>query len=173
MAVSGLVVLKQKNTGLFGKWKWHFINEQGALWRKVIVKIHGSSGGFDFMVGSRKRSTWSNIVSSCNRIEQLDVPLNNLMVRKIYRGTQIYFWMDNWQPSGLTDGDLAKLVTDLRGLTLDEAQDDKWEWTLTSSGKFSVTSLCRAIHLRVNTNDVSAPPFDSNSWVPRKVNVCA
>ncbi|GJX19128.1 RNA-directed DNA polymerase, eukaryota [Tanacetum coccineum] len=38
---------------------------------------------------------------------------------------------------------------------------------------FLVASLCRAIHLRVNTNDVSAPPFTWNSWVPRKVIVCA
>ncbi|GJZ71172.1 reverse transcriptase domain, reverse transcriptase zinc-binding domain protein [Tanacetum coccineum] len=78
-------------------------------------------------------------------------------------------WQGKWnwtrQPSRRTDEDLAKLVTDLNGLTLDEAQDDKWEWTLTSSRKFSVASLCRAIHLRVNTNDVSAPPFPWNSWV--------
>ncbi|GJX67488.1 RNA-directed DNA polymerase, eukaryota, reverse transcriptase zinc-binding domain protein [Tanacetum coccineum] len=188
-----------------------------ALWRKVIVEIHGSNGGFDLMDGSGKRSTCSYIVSSCNRIEQLGVPLNNLMVRKIYRRTKTYFWMDNWlkdsrllkdcfprlfaleqhtdylvshrwvledsvwqgkwnwtrQPSGRTDGDLAKPMTDLNGLTLDEAQDDKWVWTLTSSRKFSIASLCRAIHLRVNTNDVSAPLFTWNSWVPRKVNVCA
>ncbi|GKC51877.1 DEAD-box ATP-dependent RNA helicase 20, partial [Tanacetum coccineum] len=139
------------------------------------------------------------------------------MVRKIYRRTKTYFWMDNWlkdsrllkdcfprlfaleqhtdylvshrwvledsvlqgkwnwtrQPSGRTDGDLAKPMTDLNGLTLDEAQDDKWVWTLTSSRKFSIASLCCAIHLRVNTNDVSAPLFTWNSWVPRKVNVCA
>ncbi|GJS38463.1 RNA-directed DNA polymerase, eukaryota, reverse transcriptase zinc-binding domain protein [Tanacetum coccineum] len=77
------------------------------------------------------------------------------------------------QPSGRAVGDLTKLVTDLNGLTLDEAQDEKWEWALTSSRKFTVASLCRAIHLRVNSNDVSAPPFSWNSWVPRKVNVCA
>ncbi|GJX57854.1 RNA-directed DNA polymerase, eukaryota, reverse transcriptase zinc-binding domain protein [Tanacetum coccineum] len=77
-------------------------------------------------------------------------------------------WQGKWnwtrQPRRRTDEDLAKLVTDLNGLTLDEAQDDKWEWTLTSSRKFLVASLCRAIHLRVNTNDVSTPPFPWNSW---------
>ncbi|GKB90878.1 putative RNA-directed DNA polymerase, eukaryota, reverse transcriptase zinc-binding domain protein [Tanacetum coccineum] len=86
---------------------------------------------------------------------------------------QIFLGNERRKLSGQTDGDLAKLVTDLNGLTLDEAQDDKWEWTLTSSRKFSVASLCRAIHLRVNTNDVSAPPFTWNLWVSRKVNVCA
>ncbi|GJZ22665.1 reverse transcriptase domain, reverse transcriptase zinc-binding domain protein [Tanacetum coccineum] len=175
----------------------------GALWRKVIAEIHGSSGGFDLMVKPRKSSAWADIVSSCNRIEQLGAPLNNLMVRKIYRGTQTLFWTDNWlkdsgplkdffsrlfalekhkdclvadrwvleedgwqgkwawtrQPSGRAVGDLTKLVSDLNGLTLDESQEDKWEWALTTSRKFTVASLCRAILLRVNTNDVSAPPF--------------
>ncbi|GJV30380.1 hypothetical protein Tco_1386828 [Tanacetum coccineum] len=136
-------------------------------------------------------------------IEQLGASLNNLMVRKIYRGTQTLFWTDNWlkdsgplkdcfsrlfaleqhkdclvadrwvleedgwqgkwawtrQPSGRAVGDLTKLVSDLNGLTLDESQEDKWEWALTTSRKFTVASLCRAILLRVNTNDVSAPRF--------------
>ncbi|PWA93476.1 RNA-directed DNA polymerase, eukaryota, Reverse transcriptase zinc-binding domain protein [Artemisia annua] len=213
----GVGSIKTKNIGLLGKWKWRFINEQGALWRKIIAEIHGSSGGFDTMGGSKNNSTWSSIVGSCNRIEQLGVPLNNLMVRKIYRGTQTLFWKDNWlnnlgplkecfprlfalerfkdclvadrwvleegvwrgkwdwnrQPSGRADGDLTKLVTDLNGFTLDEAQDDRWEWTLTSSRKFTVASLCHAIQLKMNLNDASAPPFTWNSWVPRKVNVCA
>ncbi|PWA93899.1 RNA-directed DNA polymerase, eukaryota, Reverse transcriptase zinc-binding domain protein [Artemisia annua] len=77
------------------------------------------------------------------------------------------------QPSGRANGDITKLVTDLNGLTLNKAQDDRWEWALTSSHKFLVTSLCRAIHLRVNLNDVFASPFTWNSWVPCKVNVCA
>nr|GEX45088.1 RNA-directed DNA polymerase, eukaryota, reverse transcriptase zinc-binding domain protein [Tanacetum cinerariifolium] len=89
-------LIKAKNTGIFEKWKWRCNNERKALWRKVITEIHGLSGGFDLMVRPRKSSTWYDIVSSCNRIEQLSVPLNNLMVRKIYRGAQTLFWMDNW-----------------------------------------------------------------------------
>nr|GEX89286.1 RNA-directed DNA polymerase, eukaryota, reverse transcriptase zinc-binding domain protein [Tanacetum cinerariifolium] len=65
---------------------------------------------------------------------------------------------------------LGKMIS---RFTLDEAQDDKWEWALTSSRKFIVTSLCRAINLRLNANDISAPPFSWNSWVRCKVNVCA
>ncbi|GKA16362.1 hypothetical protein Tco_0696109 [Tanacetum coccineum] len=88
-----------------------------------------------------------------------------------------YVWQGKWawtrQPSGRAVGDLTKLVSGLNGFTLDESQEDKWEWVLTSSRKFTVASLCRAIQLRVNTNDVSTPPFSWNSWVPRKVNVSA
>ncbi|PWA37362.1 reverse transcriptase domain, Reverse transcriptase zinc-binding domain protein [Artemisia annua] len=211
----GVGSIKTKNMGLLGKWKWRFINEQGALWRKVIAEIHGSSGGFDTMGGSNNNSTWSSIVGSCNRIEHLGVPLNNLMVRKIYRGTQTLFWKDNWlnnlgplkecfprlfalerfkdclvadrwvleegvwqgkwdwnrQPSGRADGDLTKLVTDLNGFTLDEAQDDRWEWTLTSSRKFTVASLCHAIHWwkvpsRFSLTDILKGNFDftNDKW---------
>ncbi|GKC86858.1 hypothetical protein Tco_1147507 [Tanacetum coccineum] len=63
-------------------------------------------------------------------IEQLGVPLNNLMVRKIYHRWILEegVWQGKWdwtrQPSGRADGDLAKLMSDLNGLPLDEAQDD-------------------------------------------------
>ncbi|GJS67889.1 RNA-directed DNA polymerase, eukaryota, reverse transcriptase zinc-binding domain protein [Tanacetum coccineum] len=152
MAVSGLVI-KAKHMRLLGKWKWRCNNERGALWRKVITEMHGSSGGFDLMVGPRKSSTWSDIMSSCNKIEQLGVPLNNLMVQKIYRGTQTLFWTDNW----LKDSGPLKdcfpclfaskqhkycLVADRwvlkEDVWQDEAQDDKWEWALTYSRKFTV-----------------------------------
>ncbi|PWA63352.1 hypothetical protein CTI12_AA353220 [Artemisia annua] len=36
-------------------------------------------------------------------------------------------------------------------------------------GELELHGDCRAIHLRLNANDVSAPPFNWNSWVPRKV----
>nr|GFA61098.1 RNA-directed DNA polymerase, eukaryota, reverse transcriptase zinc-binding domain protein [Tanacetum cinerariifolium] len=58
-------------------------------------------------------------------------------------------WQGKWawsrQPSGRAIGELTKLVCDLNGFTLDESQEDKWEWALTSSRRFTVASLCRAI----------------------------
>ncbi|GJR37814.1 hypothetical protein Tco_1213498 [Tanacetum coccineum] len=39
--------IKAKNIGLMGKWKCHFLNKSGALWRRVIVELHGVNGGFD------------------------------------------------------------------------------------------------------------------------------
>ncbi|GKA53217.1 RNA-directed DNA polymerase, eukaryota, reverse transcriptase zinc-binding domain protein [Tanacetum coccineum] len=184
----GVGSIKAKNIRLLGKWKWRCNNERGALWRKVITEIHGSSGGFDLMVGPRKSSTWSDIMSSCNKIEQLG-PLKDcfpcLFALEQHKDCLVAdrwvleedVWQGKWawtrQPSGRDVGDLTKLVSGLNGFTLDESQEDKWEWVLTSSRKFTVASLCRAIQLRVNTNDVSTPPFSWNSWVPRKVNVSA
>ncbi|GJW67775.1 RNA-directed DNA polymerase, eukaryota, reverse transcriptase zinc-binding domain protein [Tanacetum coccineum] len=42
----GVGSIKAKNMGLMGKWKWRFFNETDALWRKVIIQIHGSNGAF-------------------------------------------------------------------------------------------------------------------------------
>ncbi|GJS03748.1 hypothetical protein Tco_0320256, partial [Tanacetum coccineum] len=76
--------IKAKNLSLLGKWRWRFLNEKDALWRKVISKIHGSDGGFDVRRGSgQKSSTWGSIIGSCSELNQFDISLSNLMVKKI------------------------------------------------------------------------------------------
>nr|GEY15121.1 cysteine-rich receptor-like protein kinase [Tanacetum cinerariifolium] len=41
----GIGSLKTSNQSLLAKWWWRFLNEENALWRKVIVSIHGAYGG--------------------------------------------------------------------------------------------------------------------------------
>ncbi|PWA52360.1 reverse transcriptase domain, Reverse transcriptase zinc-binding domain protein [Artemisia annua] len=43
----GVESIKAKNMGMIGKWKWRFLNESGALWRRVIVELYSVNGGFD------------------------------------------------------------------------------------------------------------------------------
>ncbi|PWA59083.1 RNA-directed DNA polymerase, eukaryota, Reverse transcriptase zinc-binding domain protein [Artemisia annua] len=43
----GVGSLLAKNLGLIGKWKWRFLNEKEALWRKVIKEFYGENGGFE------------------------------------------------------------------------------------------------------------------------------
>ncbi|GKC53401.1 phospholipase-like protein [Tanacetum coccineum] len=84
--------------------------------------------------------------------------------------------------SELMDADQPSLVkNDLDDVHIDSVVKDAEESEYPRQ-KFPVgldlfsqvyASLCSAIHLRVNTNDVSALPFSWNSWGPRKVNVCA
>ncbi|GJS08858.1 RNA-directed DNA polymerase, eukaryota [Tanacetum coccineum] len=38
--------LLAKNLRLLGKWKWRFLTEKDALWRKVIKEFYGENGGF-------------------------------------------------------------------------------------------------------------------------------
>nr|GEZ92180.1 RNA-directed DNA polymerase, eukaryota, reverse transcriptase zinc-binding domain protein [Tanacetum cinerariifolium] len=84
-------------------------------------------------------------------------------------------WQGKWawrrQPSGRALTDLSSLNLLITGLVLDSAIEDKWTWTLEDSGKFSVRSLCKAIHSNLFVSEANSPSF-WNSWVPRKVNIC-
>lgn len=53
----GVGSIKAKKLSLLGNWRWRFLNEKYALWRKVISKIHGSDGGFDVSRGSGRKSS--------------------------------------------------------------------------------------------------------------------
>ncbi|PWA54956.1 RNA-directed DNA polymerase, eukaryota, Reverse transcriptase zinc-binding domain protein [Artemisia annua] len=45
----GFGSLRAKNLSLIGKWRWRFLKEKDALWRKVIRNIFGDDGGFTNM----------------------------------------------------------------------------------------------------------------------------
>ncbi|GJY78320.1 RNA-directed DNA polymerase, eukaryota, reverse transcriptase zinc-binding domain protein [Tanacetum coccineum] len=85
-------------------------------------------------------------------------------------------WISSWswrrQPTGLSEGDLVSLNNVISGIVLDPLHDDKWVWSLNASESFSVKSLCVAIQNKMFYNNIAAPKFTWNSWVPRKVNIC-
>nr|GEZ15833.1 RNA-directed DNA polymerase, eukaryota, reverse transcriptase zinc-binding domain protein [Tanacetum cinerariifolium] len=93
----GVGSIKAKKLSLLGKWRWRFLNEKDALWRKVISKLYGSDEGFVVRRGSRQTSsTWSSIIRSCSELNQFDISLSNLIVKKISSGRQTLFWNDTW-----------------------------------------------------------------------------
>ncbi|GJW79772.1 zinc finger, CCHC-type containing protein [Tanacetum coccineum] len=58
--------------------------KSGALWRRVIVELHGVNGGFDQTTRQGRNSgTWANIVRSCFDLEQMGVDLDKVMERKV------------------------------------------------------------------------------------------
>ncbi|PWA63847.1 Endonuclease/exonuclease/phosphatase [Artemisia annua] len=57
--------LKAMNLSLLGKWRWRFLNEQEALWRKVISVLFDSDGGFKNIRGAElKKGIWDGIILS-------------------------------------------------------------------------------------------------------------
>ncbi|GJT06102.1 hypothetical protein Tco_0840564 [Tanacetum coccineum] len=93
----GVESIKAKNMGLMGKWKWRFLNESDALWKRVIVEFHGVNGGFDQTTSYMRNSgTWASIVKSCLELEHMSIDLDNLMERKVLSGNQTRFWTDYW-----------------------------------------------------------------------------
>ncbi|GKA35181.1 putative RNA-directed DNA polymerase, eukaryota, reverse transcriptase zinc-binding domain protein [Tanacetum coccineum] len=92
----GIGSLKAKNIGLLAKWKWRFFNDTDALWCKVITKIHGSKGGFDVSdMSSAKSGVWVSLIKCCSNMNHLGIDLNEIMVRKICKGRNTFFWLDN------------------------------------------------------------------------------
>lgn len=47
----GVGSIRAMNLSLLGKWKWRFLIEKNALWRKVICALHGEDGGFQSALG--------------------------------------------------------------------------------------------------------------------------
>ncbi|GJZ59609.1 hypothetical protein Tco_0615425 [Tanacetum coccineum] len=93
----GVKSSKAINLRLMGKWKWCFLNESVALWRRVIVELHGVNGGFDqTTLQVRNSRMWGNIVRSCFDLEHMGVNLDNLMAKKVLSGNQTHFWFDCW-----------------------------------------------------------------------------
>ncbi|GKF00703.1 RNA-directed DNA polymerase, eukaryota, reverse transcriptase zinc-binding domain protein [Tanacetum coccineum] len=84
-------------------------------------------------------------------------------------------WAWRRQPHGRSGGDISSLTNLLNGLILDPSHNDKWVWSLESSGKFTVKSLSFAIQKKLLLSGISEVDqlFSWNSWVPRKVNICA
>ncbi|PWA61600.1 RNA-directed DNA polymerase, eukaryota [Artemisia annua] len=131
---------------MVGKWKWRFLNESGALWRRVIVEIHGVNGGFDQTTGHvRNSGTWANIVRSCLDLEHMGIQLNNLMERKVLSRKQTHFWTDCWIKN---HGPLKKCFPRLYALETskncfvadrwvleDGSWQSKWGWRRHPSGR--------------------------------------
>ncbi|PWA94934.1 ribonuclease H protein [Artemisia annua] len=48
----GVGSIRSKNLSLLGKWRWRFLVEKEAIWKKVISKFHGVDGGFSNTAGT-------------------------------------------------------------------------------------------------------------------------
>lgn len=97
----GIESLKAKNLGLIGKWRWRFHEENNALWRKVVIALHGVDGGFDSCYGSGLlRGIWATILSSSNAIDKTGVPYSKSFCHKVGNGTNIRLWEDVWSAHG-------------------------------------------------------------------------
>ncbi|GJW36512.1 hypothetical protein Tco_0059432, partial [Tanacetum coccineum] len=83
------------------KWRWRFLKEKDALWRKVIKSLFGNDGGFSAMAGlGNSRGVWRNILSSGVAIDALGIPFCNSFCRKVISGVDTLFWKDVWIDNG-------------------------------------------------------------------------
>ncbi|GKC03976.1 RNA-directed DNA polymerase, eukaryota, reverse transcriptase zinc-binding domain protein [Tanacetum coccineum] len=143
----GIRSIKAKNMSLLSKWRLRYLNETGALWRKVISKIHGSDGGFEAVSGSRQKGgVWSSIIGCCSELNQMGISLRNLMA-----------WSRH--PNGRVLDELSCLSCLINGLVLDMSRKDNWSWSLDESGSFSVRSLCKTIQSNLFVIGIDSSSF--------------
>ncbi|KAJ9536970.1 hypothetical protein OSB04_029703 [Centaurea solstitialis] len=93
----GIGSLRAMNIALLSKWWWRFKTEKNALWRKVIIALHGAYaklGGARNALSSK--GTWGAIAAINKDLEDLNIPLQNLFQRQLGDGSDVSFWNESW-----------------------------------------------------------------------------
>ncbi|GKB97818.1 hypothetical protein Tco_0983955 [Tanacetum coccineum] len=187
MCVLGVGGIHAKNLGLLGKWKWRFLTEKDALWRRVINDFYGSDGGFDSLPGSRYRHrTWYEILKAVDNIKNIDPSFEGSFSLKISNGSNTMFWKDPWiyggsrlkdlyprcPPRGRAIDDVSSLVSLISSISISGEGADNWVWSREASGIFKVNTL--SVHLQelLLADHSLGSHHIWNSWIPRKVNIC-
>ncbi|GKD18878.1 hypothetical protein Tco_1208036, partial [Tanacetum coccineum] len=89
--------LKVFYQALLSKWWWRFLNEEFALWRKIIVSIHGHQGGLQIGSSSLYKSgPWYQIMRLKDDFLSYGITLPSLFKHKIGNGQTTRFWLDPW-----------------------------------------------------------------------------
>ena len=73
------------------------LNENSALWHKVIRSIHGIDGGLnDFSSIKSKTGPWFRIAKLKEDLCKVGIDLPMVFKKKIGNGCDTRFWSDNW-----------------------------------------------------------------------------
>ncbi|GKA75182.1 hypothetical protein Tco_0781560 [Tanacetum coccineum] len=159
-------------SSLLGKWMWRFHTEDTVLWRKVIKEIYGQDGGFGHMAHRRSRiGLWNEIVKSNEYIKKLEIPLDNLIVRKIGSGEQTQFWKDKWCSSGRKLMDLYPRLFALennkdsrvcdRWCLTNGIWNGNWDWRIPLRGR----AVSQLASLKNQIGNLVLYPNRPDSWL--------
>ncbi|KAJ9560860.1 hypothetical protein OSB04_006020 [Centaurea solstitialis] len=91
--------LKVKNLALLAKWLWRFLTTGDALWKSVIMELHGSLEK-NPRPETDLSSPWKTIMKVNDEIENLGVELLSGFFRSTANGSPMTFWDLNWSASG-------------------------------------------------------------------------
>ncbi|PWA68978.1 hypothetical protein CTI12_AA300840 [Artemisia annua] len=111
-------------SNLVGKWLWRFLNEDDALWCKVIKGTYGSDDGFStHSLFNQYRGPWRDILKGIRDIEKVG---SSSMILSVGNGENMLFWKDTWHDFGR-----YFMIAFPRLFTLENNKDckltDKWK----------------------------------------------
>ncbi|KAF5761432.1 putative reverse transcriptase zinc-binding domain-containing protein [Helianthus annuus] len=135
----GIAPLKINNNALLVKWLWRYLNEPNAMWRRVVLSIHGSSRSWGIApCNNAIPGVWKNCVSLWNKHKVKGVGLNGVLRGRVGNGLQIRFWLDNWlgqEPLKVTYPSLFAIEKCKRALVADRLKQTGgmrlmcWDWS--------------------------------------------
>ncbi|GKB90015.1 RNA-directed DNA polymerase, eukaryota, reverse transcriptase zinc-binding domain protein, partial [Tanacetum coccineum] len=157
------------------------LQQQSALWTKIIKGIHGEDGKIGKHVRSHHPSLWLDIVKEVQHIQRQVTDLMGFIDRKIGNGTQknilvalklshddLLYSFRRAPRAGAEELQYIQLVKIMEGITLFDSKD-RWRWSLEGCEEFTVASVR-------NLLDANSLPVVSSKtrWikaVPIKVNI--
>ncbi|GJX96911.1 hypothetical protein Tco_0352709 [Tanacetum coccineum] len=178
LGVSSFYALNQT---LIFNWIWLFHTQNSSLWASVIKVIHDVDGKTGCPPTASFSSNWIDIVLETFTLH--DIPLKSLFPRiyALESVKSITVAAKASQPGlasslrrmprgGIEQDQMADLYLKMKDIILPNMMD-RWFWSLSGSGEFSVASVRNFIddHTRVD----SAPKTRWIKAVPKKINIQA
>ncbi|KAJ9564338.1 hypothetical protein OSB04_000304 [Centaurea solstitialis] len=130
----GIGSLKAANIALLLKWWWRIMNEDSALWVKVIQSIQGISGrDSKSILSSKKPGVWLNIVRNGAALQRFNLNIEDFFTREVGKGDKTKFWTDRW----LGSTPLCSMFPDLYELDNDKSCSIASRCTLGAGGFYT------------------------------------
>ncbi|XP_071740996.1 uncharacterized protein [Rutidosis leptorrhynchoides] len=157
-----------------------------CVWRDILMTCFGISeldipfrDSFFKRVGDgSSTSFWDENWTGKGKLRDVFSRLHRLEFSKQVLVKDRIIWADSgpkfvgvWarEPSGRATGDLSVLSKIMEDYCFDRDTADKWSWTLSSNGNFSVKRLNSIITDQFYTGNHSSPETLLNNLVPKKI----
>ncbi|GKV32374.1 hypothetical protein SLEP1_g40985 [Rubroshorea leprosula] len=128
--------LRIRNLTLLGKWWARFEDEEGGLWKKVVMEKYYRGRDAIGVESVRKRrlsKVWGDIVSIGRDVEVSKEVIRDGFLWKLGEGNSIRFWMDRWLEGHALEEIYLRLKyvsskKESRVQEMGEWKEGQWHW---------------------------------------------
>ncbi|GKV48045.1 hypothetical protein SLEP1_g54880 [Rubroshorea leprosula] len=175
----GIKDLRMFNLALMGKWWGRLVNEQGGLWRRVLLdkyKGEGGSWGEWITEGQNRGSRWWKDVCKINElVEGKRDWVKSGFKLVIGDGAKVSFWRQVWVGSHSLEvmfPQLSYLSTDRQSTVQQMGEwidaDDRWWWRYEKDGEYTVKTAYKMLTTEEG-DEIKCLKRCWNSTIPLKI----